>query len=132
SSYWVYQHLGNLSPDELVADPTLKAVRAAADGRDVLAEFARVADAEADGRPGPRWSYRIDIGRTRVVMLDTRCSRVLTEHHRDMLPESEWQWFIAQLSGDYDHLVVGSSLPWLLPPAIHEIEGWNEKLCSSS
>ncbi|MGH3658915.1 MAG: alkaline phosphatase D family protein, partial [Micromonosporaceae bacterium] len=132
ASYWVYQHLGNLSPDELTAEPTLKAVRATEDATDVVAEFARTADAEADGEPGPRWSFRVDIGRTRVVMLDTRCSRVLSEQHRDMLPESEWQWFIEQLPGDYDHLVIGSSLPWLLPPAIHEAEGWNEKLCRSA
>ena len=28
----------------------------------------------------------------------------------------------ASTDGDYDHLVVGTSLPWLLPRALHEIE----------
>lgn len=131
ASYWVYQHLGNLSPDELATDPLFAAVQGVPDAADLLLTFAEEADAEADGRPGPRWSYRVDIGRTRVVMLDTRCSRVLAETRRDMLPPAEWRWFTAQLTGDYDHLVVGSSLPWLLPPAIHEVEAANEKLCRS-
>ncbi|MGH3738201.1 MAG: alkaline phosphatase D family protein [Micromonosporaceae bacterium] len=131
ASYWIYQHLGNLSPDALATDPTFHAVRAAPDAAGVLTEFALAADAEGDGSPGPRWSFRIDLGGTRVIVLDTRCSRVLEESARDMLPESEWAWFTEQLTGDYRHLVVGSSLPWLLPPAIHEVEGVNEKLCRS-
>src|SRR5690606_15604039 len=35
-SYWVYQHLGNLSPRELAADPVYAAVRESPDGTDVL------------------------------------------------------------------------------------------------
>ena len=36
-SYWVHQHLGNLSPAELAADPLYAAVREAADGTDAAA-----------------------------------------------------------------------------------------------
>jgi hypothetical protein len=32
--------------------------------------------------------------------------------------------------GDYDHLVLGTSLPWLLAPAVHDIEAWNERLAA--
>lgn len=131
ASYWIYQHLGNLSPDELATDPLFAAVHQVPDAAEMLTEYARAADAEADGRPGPRWSYRIDVGRTRIVMIDTRCSRVLKESRRDMLPPAEWRWFTEQLTGDYDHLVIGSSVPWLLPPAIHEVEATSEKLCGS-
>ena len=28
-----------------------------------------------------------------------------------------------------DHLLIGTSLPWLLPRAFHDIETWNELLC---
>jgi len=49
-----------------------------------------------------------------------------------MLPSDEWQWFIDQAHGEYDHLVVGSSLPWLMPPAIHYLEAWNERRADSS
>jgi hypothetical protein len=49
-----------------------------------------------------------------------------------MLPATEWGWFLDQAHGDYDHLVVGSSLPWLMPPAIHHLEAWNERAADSS
>jgi len=29
-----------------------------------------------------------------------------------------------------EHVLVGSSLPWLMPPAIHDLEGWNAALVS--
>ena len=48
-----------------------------------------------------------------------------------MLPPGEWSWFLDQAHGVYDHLVVGSSLPWLLPPGIHHLEAWNEQLADS-
>ena len=35
-SYWVYQHLGNLSPDDLLDDEQYLAVRAAGDGSNIL------------------------------------------------------------------------------------------------
>jgi hypothetical protein len=44
-----------------------------------------------------------------------------------MLPPGEWSWFLDQAHGDYDHLVVGSSLPWLLPQGIHHLEAWSER-----
>ena len=50
---------------------------------------------------------------------------------RAMLPAGEWSWFLDQAHGVYDHLVVGSSLPWLLPPGIHHVEAWNEQLADS-
>jgi hypothetical protein len=73
-----------------------------------------------------QWSFALDLGRTRLVMLDNRCNRVLTRRGREILPAPEWNWFVDQAHGDYDHLVVGSSLPWLMPPAIHHVEAWNE------
>lgn len=138
ASYWVYQHLGNLSPDELAADPTWLAVRAAGDaGVDaapLLERLAAVSDAEVDGEPdaGTRWSFRIDYGRTRLVVVDTRCGRVLTENERAMMSDGEFEWLAEQFDGDYDHLLVASSLPWLLPWAIHHMESWNEALCAGS
>ena len=56
-SYWIYQHLGNLSPDELAANELLPAGRRARRRRrDRLRDFARTADREADGGPGILWS----------------------------------------------------------------------------
>jgi PhoD-like phosphatase len=135
ASYWVYQHLGNLGPDELAADPLYRKVSTVGDATDLLHDFGLSVDrpesAENTDRPY-QWSFALDIGRTRLVMLDNRCNRVLTPGARAMLPAAEWGWFLDQAHGDYDHLVIGSSLPWLMPPAIHHLEAWNERAADSS
>ncbi|MGW0553024.1 alkaline phosphatase D family protein [Streptomyces sp. NPDC002926] len=128
-SYWVYQHLGNLSPAELESDELYTAVRAAPDGTDLLKTFATGADADP---ASVRWSYRRDFGRTRLLMVDTRAARVLDEKNRTMLDAGEAGWVREQaLAGreTYDHLLIGTSLPWLLPPLIHDAESWNAALC---
>ncbi|MFV2017095.1 alkaline phosphatase D family protein [Micromonospora sp. LOL_023] len=139
ASYWVYQHLGNLDPDEIAADPVYRAVTAAEDATEVLREFGIRVDTEADlahdqqrwAQVQYQWSYSLDLGRTRVIVLDNRCSRVLRPGARSMLPAGEWSWFTDRAHGRYDHLVVGSSLPWLMPPGIHHLESWNERLADS-
>jgi hypothetical protein len=130
SSYWVYQHLGNLSPGELAADELYQRVRACeGDAEPLLREFARAADHEADGAKGARWSYRRDLGPARLLVIDSRCGRILDDDERSMLSEPEFAWIESQLTGDYDHLLIGTSLPWLLPRAFHDLEAWNEALC---
>ncbi|MBO1333098.1 alkaline phosphatase D family protein [Streptomyces sp. VRA16 Mangrove soil] len=128
-SYWVHQHIGNLPPSELDADPVYAAVRATPDGTDALRRFA----AEADTDPtSVRWSYRRDFGRVRLLMVDTRAARVLDEGSRAMLDPDEERWVREQALADpgaYDHLLIGTSLPWLLPPLIHDAEHWNAALC---
>ena len=62
-------------------------------------------------------------------MLDSRCGRVLTPGKRTMMDDAEWNWFVEQLSGDYEHLVIGTSLPYLLPSGLHYAEAWNEAIC---
>ncbi|MFD4219060.1 alkaline phosphatase D family protein [Streptomyces griseus] len=129
-SYWVHQHLGNLSPAELAADPVYAAVRASPDGTDALRRFA----AETDADPArTRWSYRRVFGRVRLVMVDTRAARVLAEEQRAMLDAEEAGWLREAVLDDpisYDHLLIGSSLPWLLPPLVHDAEHWNAALCA--
>ncbi len=120
ASYWVYQHLGNLPPDELGVDPLYPAVVSADDASELLLEFGARAD---DDRAGYRWSYCLDLGRTRLVVLDNRVGRRLTPGQRAMLPDAQWEWFAGLVrEGGYEHLVVGSSLPWLLPFAGHHLE----------
>jgi hypothetical protein len=140
ASYWVYQHLGNLHPDEIAADPIYAAVVAAGDGSEVLRRFAARVDTESDvahdterwRQAQYQWSYALDIAGVRLVILDNRCSRVLDPANRAMLPPGEWGWFTDQATGEYDHLVVGSSLPWLLPPGIHHLEAWNERYIATA
>ena len=129
-SYWIYQHLGNLSPDELEADATYAKVRAA-QGEDVgpiLRPFAQAADSEADGAKGYRWSHWRDLGSTRLVVLDSRCGRILDGTPRSMLSDAEFDWVEERMEGDYDHLLIGTSVPWLLSPAMYTIEAWNERM----
>ncbi|MBD0747121.1 alkaline phosphatase D family protein [Streptomyces sp. CBMA152] len=128
-SYWVYQHLGNLSPAQLAADPLYSAVRATPDGTEAL---RRGCAPTAPSPEGPRWSYRRDFGRVRLLMVDTRAARVLDEDKRAMLDEAAADWLREQAldgPGDYDHLLIGSSLPWLLPPLVHDAEAWSAALC---
>ena len=134
-SYWVYQHLGNLSPQELAENKTWQAIQdmrdddVTRDAEPMLREMAELADAE----PATiRWSYVRHWGDARLIMVDSRAGRVLEEQHRRMLDEDEFAWVEAAMRRAVDegveHLIVGTSLPWLLPHAIHSLERWNETL----
>jgi hypothetical protein len=129
-AYWVYQHLGNLSPAERKADPIFAEIHGNdGDGGAVLDEFAR----EADRNPSSaRWSYTRDIGRVRLIMLDTRCARELDPRHRRMLDDEEWAWFAEHATGDLDHLLIGSSVPVFLPSGIFDVESWNEAVAGGA
>ncbi|MET8767103.1 alkaline phosphatase D family protein [Streptomyces sp. NPDC004658] len=129
-SYWVHQHIGNLSPAELADDPTWATVRATPDGTKALRALAEQADADSST---VRFSYRRDFGRVRVVMVDSRAARVLEESRRSMLDAGEAAWLREQVLADegaYDHLLIGTSLPWLLPHLVHDTEGWDAALCA--
>ena len=125
-SYWLYQHLGNLPPEELRTSELLESLRGEEDGEPVLREYARKADAEADGGGPTRWSYVRDLGGSRLVVLDSRCGRVVGGDRREMLDEPEWAWLEENVAGDVDHLLLATSLPFLLPPGVHHIEAWDE------
>ena len=45
-----------------------------------------------------------------------------------MLDEAEMDWADEQLTGGHDHLIVATSLPFLLPRGLHHLESWNEAL----
>ncbi|WP_079312221.1 alkaline phosphatase D family protein [Microbispora sp. GKU 823] len=124
-SYYIYQHLGNLPPAERAADPVLAALRSGG-GDEALDAFARRADKEPDS---VRWSYHRDLGGSRLIVLDSRSARVLEPGRRRMLDPGEWDWFDKHATGDFDHLLIGSSLPILLPAGIHHVESWNEAVC---
>ena len=111
-SYWLYQHLGNLSPLDLAEDPLWRRAREADDAEPVLREFAPRAAHSPDG---VRWSYALDLDGVRLVVVDSRAGRVLEEGRRTMLDDEEWAWVVEQVRGDVDHLLVASSLPIFLP-----------------
>jgi hypothetical protein len=130
ATYWLYQHMGNLSPQHLAQDDLYAQLRDAEDGEAVLREFAFAADREV---AGTRWSYCRDWGRTRLVMLDSRAGRVLDPpDERSMLDPGEWEWFEEHISGDFDHLLIGTSLPFLLTHGLQSLEAWNEAVCNGA
>jgi hypothetical protein len=132
-SYWIYQHLGNLSLTRLADDTMYATVRKVPDAEPELRTFAQQADREADGAKGTMWSYRRDFGPVRLLVIDSRCGRILADGHRSMVSDPEFEWIEAQVDdGGFEHLVVVTSMPWLLPRALHDIESWNEALAAGS
>jgi hypothetical protein len=129
ASYWVYQHLGNLAPEAHKEDELLARVKEADDAEDILERFAYKADR---GTSGSRWSYCRDIGRTRLVVIDSRAGRMLDENRRSMLDDKEWDWVHEHATGGWDHLLVATSLPWLLGRGMHYVEGWNEAVAGGA
>jgi hypothetical protein len=128
-SYWLYQHLGNLSPRELADMDLYARVREADDAGAILRDYVFKADREVEGT---RWSYCRDIGSARLVMVDSRAGRVLEPGARSMVDEEEWRWIEEHARGDCDHLLIGTSLPLLLAPGMHYLEAWNEAVCDGA
>jgi hypothetical protein len=129
ASYWLYQFIGNLSPELLRESDLLRRVREADDGLQVLAEFAAN---ERGIREGARWSYCRDLDGTRLIVVDSRCGRILEEGKRSMMNEEEWRWLERHLEGDFDHLLIATSDPFLLAPGLHYLERWGEAVCAGA
>jgi hypothetical protein len=126
ASYWIYQHLGNLSPEDLEKDYLYAEVLGSNDAWSVLQDFAYRTHREPDGT---RWSYHRDFGGTRLLMMDARGGRILEEDRRAMVDEDERRWIEERATGGFDHLLLGTSLPLLLGPGMHHLQAWNERLC---
>jgi PhoD-like phosphatase len=128
-SYWIYQHLGNLSPQELEEDGLFNQVQEAHDASRILREFAYKADREAEKY---RWSFYRDFGKVRLLVVDSRAGRVLKEEQRSMLDAAEWAWVEDKTIGEFDHLLLGTSLPLILGSGMHHLEAWNEAVCQGA
>ena len=128
-AYWVYQHVGNLSPPELDAETTLPRVRAVDDAGPLLRELAHRWDRES---AASRWAFYRDFGDTRLLVLDSRAARVLSDGRRQMIDDGEWDWIVDHSRGAFDHLIVASTLPVFLAIGVHHLQAWNEALCAGS
>jgi hypothetical protein len=129
ASYWVYQHLGNLSPDKIEERGLLDRVKSEPDAGPMLHDWARQVDWGSEGR---RWSYSRDLAEVRLVFLDSREGRVLREKPRRMFDDGEWEWLEKVISGDVRHLIVADTLPIFLPHAIHMLESWNDAVAAGA
>jgi hypothetical protein len=129
-SYWIYQHIGNLSPRDLDEENEIYAkVRGNPDASEELRAWAKGIDSTA---AGTRWSYCRDVNGVRAIFMDSRAARVLTSERRSMFDDDVWGWIVEHANGDYDHLLIATTVPYLLSPAFHHLEAWNERLCDGA
>ena len=128
-AYWIYQHIGNLTPDVLDRERLLQRVRGEPDAGQLLRREMTTADDQAGHS---RWSYRRDLGRTRLVVIDSRAGRELEPGARRMIGEGEWEWVVDSCRGDFDHLLLASSVPFFLAPGLHLAEAWNEAVADGA
>ncbi len=130
ASYWVHQHLGNLSPRERAHDPIWQQIagHSGEDEVDVSAVLDNFADRADQDPESYRWSYCRDFGDTRLIVVDSRAARNLSPDHRALLDEAEMAWLDGQMRGGFRHLLVATSLPFLLPMGLHYVESWDEAL----
>jgi hypothetical protein len=55
---------------------------------------------------------------------------VLEEGERRIVDDDEWAWVVERATaGEFDHIIFGTSDPYLLAPAFHHLEAWNERVC---
>jgi PhoD-like phosphatase len=125
-SYWIYQHIGNLSPSELDANELYGRVRGNPQATTELRRFAAEIDST---HSGTRWSYCRDLGNTRAIFVDSRAGRVLEEGRRSIVDEDEWDWIVEHVKGDFDHLLIATTVPFLLSPGFHYLQAWSERVC---
>jgi hypothetical protein len=126
-AYWLYQHLGNLSPPELEEDTTFPQVKGDGESGPLLRRLAHTWDRES---AASRWAFYRDFGDTRLLVLDSRAARVLSDGRRQMVDDEEWDWIVDHASGAFDHVIIASTLPVFLPRGIHHFQAWNESLCA--
>ena len=129
ASYWIHQHLGNLSPRELDENELYAQVRGNQDATELLRGWAREIDTTG---AGARWSFCRDVGGARVLFVDSRAARVLSEERRSIFDDETWRWIVDHTRGNFDHLLIATTVPFLLSPGFHYLEAWNERLCDGA
>ncbi len=134
ASYWVHQHLGNLSPQAREADEVWqKVVRHESEAELDLTETLDALAERVDAHPETyRWSYTREFTDARLVVVDSRAARVLEPDRRALLDDDERAWLDEKMRGDVKHLFIGTSLPFLLPPGLHYLEAWNEAVAGGA
>lgn len=131
-SYLVHQHLGNLSPHRLRTEGLLAELCSAEDPTGVLRTWAERSE-QATPLPGGYAFHHVrDVGPVRVVTLDCRNGRVLTEDARAMIDDEAFDWLEAACREADRHLVIVTSLPVFVPAGLHDLQVWNERVCAGA
>jgi hypothetical protein len=125
-SYWVYQHLGNLSPQQIRDEGMLARFVEMGDASEALRLWAEQSEEFTPVPGGYRFSYWRDLGPVNLVVIDSRNGRVLTPGARQMVDDDEWRFIREVASLPCEHLVIATSIPVVMPGGLHELERWNE------
>jgi hypothetical protein len=129
-TYWLYQHLGNLSPEDIRSEGMLEELSTAEDATAVLRAWADRAERTAGAVGSYRFSHVRDLGAVRLVMIDVRHARVTTPGKRRIIAEHDWEWVAQQCRRPVDHLLIGSSLPVFVPGGLHDLQIWIEAVAN--
>jgi hypothetical protein len=131
-SYWVYQHLGNLSPAEIRAEGMLDRFVELGDATAALTAWGEEAEKTSGVPGGYRFSFFRDLGPVRLVVIDSRHGRVLEPGRRRMVDDDEWAWLVDHADVECQHLVLATSVPVNMPGGLHDLEQWNERVCDGA
>lgn len=132
-SYWIYQHLGNLSPAEIRVDGLLDELVGATDAGAILERWAERANAKTPDEGGHRFSYTRLLDDLTIVVIDARNGRLLDPDHRRMVADSEWEWIRRQVlerETAGGHVLLATTLPVFLSDGLHDLQVWNELVCN--
>ena len=61
-------------------------------------------------------------------MIDSRAGRQVTPGRRELVQDEEWDWIREQACKPARHLLLASSVPFLLAPGLHHVEAFDEAL----
>src|SRR5918994_71020 len=86
-----------------------------------FAEYTRLYR-ESWGEPVMRWLLSV-----------VPTAMVIDDHDmRSIFDDEEWRWVEDHATGDFDHLLIGTTDPFLLGPGLHYVEAWNEAVCEGT
>lgn len=131
TSYFIYQHLGNLAPAVIHTEGLLARLRAGGDVDEMFRDWAVKSDRLTPIEGGYRFSYVRDFGNTRLVVIDCRNARTF-EPERAMIEPHEWAWVADACRAPVDHLFLVTSIPVLVTGGIHGLQIWNAAVCAGS
>lgn len=131
-SYWIHQHLGNLSPAEIRADGMLERFERGEDAAPLLREWSLDSESSTPVPGGYRFSSFRTFGDVHLVMVDVRNGRVLAEQARRIVGPEEWEWIRERCAEPCQHLIIATPLPVFTPGGIHPLQQWDEAICQGA
>jgi hypothetical protein len=132
-SYWVYQHLGNMTPAEIRREGMLQKLIEVGDGTDILRSWAEAIDAnDGEGVATYRFSHARRVGDVDVISIDTRHARSFEGGRRLIVGDAEWDWVRERALASTGHLVLVSTVPVYISDGLHDFQVWSERVCAGA